>query len=58
MTANDFIKSMQREFGENIGYRATRLSDGLVIEKNYPKINETGTWHKPLPAMKPLEKKK
>jgi hypothetical protein len=55
---NDFIKAMQREFGEGIGYRATRLSDGLVIEKNYPQVNETGIWTTPMPSLKPLEKGK
>ena len=57
MTINEFIKSMQREFGENIGYRATRLTDGLVIEKNYPKVNENGIWTTPMPEWKPAEKK-
>lgn len=49
MTVNDFIKAMQREFG-NIGYRATELSTGLVWDKGYPEINENGNWHKATPS--------
>ena len=45
MTINEFIKAMQREFGD-IAYRATRFEDGKVIEKNYPK------WDKPQPINK------
>jgi hypothetical protein len=48
MTINEFIKSMQREFGD-IAYRATRFEDGKVIEKNYPK------WDKPQPIPKEEE---
>jgi hypothetical protein len=57
MTVSDFIKAMQVEFGP-VGYRATRFADGLVIDKDYPRINETGNWHNAIPALKPYERKR
>lgn len=56
MTVNDFIKAMQREFG-NIGYRATELSTGRVWDKGYPRINENGNWHKATPSPEYYRKK-
>jgi hypothetical protein len=41
-----------------IGYRCTNFETGQVIDRGYPKINETGIWRDSTPAWKPREKKK
>jgi hypothetical protein len=56
VTINDFVKAMKANF-TIIGYRCTNFETGQVIDRGYPKINESGIWRDSTPAWKPREKK-